>query len=96
MSAKLVGSDWGSGLKFRPHPGPLPQERENRSAASVCAKTVRLGKLFFSAHHGNAAAASGDIKLSNCDASLTLSPGERAGVRAELVTVLSGKEFAHA
>jgi hypothetical protein len=67
----------------RPHPGPLPQEREKRSALSGSAGPVwcslRLVSLI-----NKAAIATREQRFHKGRSSVTLSSGERAGVRASV------------
>jgi hypothetical protein len=67
----------------RPHSGPLPQERGNRSqrfgeAGATACRTA------FSTNDEGAAMAPKANELSSTGRKLSLSPGERAGVRASL------------
>jgi len=76
-----------NGLHARPHPGPLPQERERRSRRLW--KTTRPGVGAPSGWKGsNATDATEAIELSNNVRKFSLSPGERAGVRASLPLTL--------
>src|SRR5450759_3501067 len=66
---------------IRPHPGPLPQERENHSPRFEQYQYARLSYVLQpmtqnQRRQWRAKELSSDVTL------LTLSPGERAGVRA--------------
>ena len=77
-----------NGLHARPHPGPLPQERGRRSRRLW--KPTRPGVGAASERKGsNATDATEAIELSNSARQFSLSPGERAGVRANLLLTLS-------
>ena len=65
----------------RPHPGPLPQEREKHSPRLGHADAPGC-RVIFSAKDEQAAITIATDELSNAVAPLSLSPGERAGVRA--------------
>ena len=68
-------------INIRPHPGPLPQERENRSAV-FCEANAPGGRSVLETNELVAAIANRADEFSNPAALLSLSPGERAGVRA--------------
>jgi len=72
-----------SQINARPHPCPLPRERENRpqitGATNIPCKQARL-----EAKGIETVIAQWTNELSNNAAWLTLSPGERAGVRASV------------
>ncbi len=63
-------------MNVHPHPGPLPQERENRHPFS------RRTSMYFAANDPGSATAIKTNKFSRDTAWLSLSPGERVGVRA--------------
>jgi len=67
----------------RPHPGPLPQERENRSAG---AGEIEHAKFIacLEAKSSEAALARETNEFQKRAESSTLSSGERAGVRASV------------
>jgi len=69
----------------RPHPGPLPQERENGSPVSGDGST-RGVRPTLDPHKFAAAIANTATELSDTVVMLSLSPGERAGVRASVTT----------
>jgi hypothetical protein len=70
-------------MNVRPHPGPLPQERENRLQwAGDASMTVDL--RHHQADSQKMATAYQTHKFSSDVALLTLSQGERAGVRASV------------
>jgi hypothetical protein len=79
------GGKKNSEMNVRPHPGPLPQEREKRPPR--VGATDALGRRsIFRERLNQAAIATVTPKLS-CDApTLSLSPGEKAGVRASVNT----------
>src|SRR5262245_43668285 len=62
----------------RPHPCPLPRERENRAL-----RFVRLGALGCRANDKDVAAARRMVESPEGIATFPLSSGERAGVRAD-------------
>jgi hypothetical protein len=67
----------------RPHPGPLPQERENRSP--LLGETDTVGcRAFAGVNWLKAATARETLKLSERADSCSLSPGERVRVRASV------------
>ena len=70
-------------MNTRPHPGPLPQERGNNSPFSIEADASGC-RTYAEANDTEAALATVDDNFSSTAAALTLSPGERAGVRASL------------
>ena len=70
-------------MNVRPHPGPLPQEREKRSPRLGGADAPGC-RAVFPANDEAAAIATVTNEFSNNAASLPLSPGERAGVRASV------------
>ena len=77
----------------RPHPGPLPQERENRPPISRDADAFAL--LSASGINEQDAATVGRMHESfNAAGSPSLSPGERAGVRASVSQILPKLTFA--
>ncbi len=67
----------------RPHPGPLPQERENYRPFSNKANRLCSAKQFV-ANEQSTAVAIHTNKFSRNGTSLSLSRGERAGVRASV------------
>jgi len=67
----------------RPHPGPLPQERVNRSPFSGDKNASGVPSRF-GASLSEAAVATVLENFSNAAPALPLSPGERAGVRASV------------
>ena len=70
-------------MNVRPHPGPLPQERENRLQwAGDASVPVDLRHLQVDSQ--KTATAYQTHKFSSGVALLSLSPGERAGVRASM------------
>ncbi len=98
MSAQLLPLDLRSVMNVRPHPGPLPQERENLSPPPGGMDAFGFTTRFDQDGTKPATGAAAD-ELSNSVRSFSLSPGERAGVRAgedTIFTMLSGKELAHA
>jgi len=82
-------------MNNRPHPGPLPhppplcfgamQERENYSPPLRDANT-RINPARFLVINRGAAIATRSNKIQNRAETLSLSPGERAGVRAVVHT----------
>ena len=70
-------------IDVRPHPGPLPQERENYRPLSRKTNMLCSAKQFVANEQG-AAMATKTNKFSRDAALLPLSPGERAGVRASV------------
>ena len=70
-------------MNARPHPGPLPQERENYRPLSRKTNVLCSAKKFVANEQG-AAMATKTNKFSRDAALLPLSPGERAGVRASV------------
>ena len=73
-------------MNIRPHPGPLPQERENCSP-SACISNAFDNLTRFGTNHLGLETASGTYELSSNIASPSLSTGERAGVRAGVNTI---------
>ena len=72
-------------MNDRPHPGPLPQERENRPPAS--GESSRCdGSIRFHTKTRAAEIAIEPDEFSSLDQPLSLSPGERAGVRANVIS----------
>ncbi len=67
----------------RPHPDPLPQERESHLPRFVHAKRSGFATCLSGSNQA-AATATTEQPLGEGDASFTLSPGERAGVRASV------------
>jgi hypothetical protein len=91
MSAQVVITNPRSVLQARPHPGPLPQERGNRSPVFIGAEVSGFSRRL----------ETNDMKAATCmvahrffsdGQSFSLFPGERAGVRASVSTISSGKE----
>jgi hypothetical protein len=92
-----------SGFYARPHPGPLPpafamsygsagRERGNGSQPSW--KTTPLGGgAVFERRPTNATSATQAFELSGTARNLSLSPGERAGVRASVPLALLGVHY---
>jgi hypothetical protein len=75
--------------KARPHPGPLPRERENRSPRSW--KNTFLGRrAVFDRKQTNAINATKTFDLSGTVQNPSLSLGERAGVRASVALTFRG------
>ena len=67
----------------RPHPSPLPQERENHPP--VIAETMVTGnRALLEANIIKLATAIATVNQPEDTTSFTLSPGERAGVRADV------------
>ena len=66
----------------RPHPSPLPQERGNRTPRFV--PYGMLGNRSSHGHNTKSVTATGIVKLFSDMTTLSLSPGERAGVRASV------------
>ena len=75
----------------RPHPGPLPQERGNGSPRSDGADVLEQ-RAAFPANDPKAAMAMVAHKFFDGVDSSSLSPGERAGVRADVQYFLPGAE----
>jgi hypothetical protein len=70
-----------NGTEARPHPSPLPREREKRWQRSL--NTTPLGAdAVFERTPNHATNATKAFELSSIVQNLPLSPGERAGVRA--------------
>ena len=67
----------------RPHPGPLPQERENHSPRLDETDAVG-GRAFAGANWLKAAKARETLELSESEDGCSLSPGERVRVRASV------------
>src|ERR1035441_10249616 len=78
-----------SGLKARPHPGPLPQEREDRSERLWPAADLGGGAAF-ARKRNNAPNATSAFELTGAARMLSLSSGERAGVRASVPLTVRG------
>jgi hypothetical protein len=72
-------------MDIRPHPGPLPQERENRAPASGKSK-AHFGRAFYPLSGKAAATASEAKKYPDTAIIFPLSPGESAGVRAGVIS----------
>ena len=72
-----------NGLQDRPHPGPLPQEREDRSPRFGDAE-VAACRATFSTNAEVGAVAPKMNELSSTGRKLSLSPRERVGVRASV------------
>src|SRR2546421_6252483 len=70
-------------MNARPHPGPLPQERVNRWPLFRDQRGIGA-RTHFRASLSEAAIATAPENFSNAAAVLSLSPGERAGVRASV------------
>jgi hypothetical protein len=70
-------------MNARPHPGPLPQERGNDSPFSGEADASGY-RTYAEANDTEAAFATVADNFSSTPAALSLSSGERAGVRASL------------
>ncbi len=82
MSEQIGNAEEKSALEFRPHPDPLPQEREKRlprydDANLPGSQTLR------SANEPSPANATTTIDLSSAPRRCPLSPGERGRVRAK-------------
>jgi hypothetical protein len=71
-----------SGLNVRPHPGPLPQERENRK--SVAGGENIVGGRGSSVNGERLVAATAMLEESESVDGYPLSPGERDRVRASV------------
>ena len=70
-------------MNVRPHPGPLPQEREKIIPSASASN--RLGdQILVAVNHLVRVVATRACELSSGVTSLSLSPGERAGVRASV------------
>jgi len=83
-----------NGVYARPHPGPLPQERENHSP--VTGDSEMTGSLaLFGANDGKAVTAMTTTKFFGNAHSFPLSPGERAGVRASVTTNFPASRITH-
>ena len=78
-----------SGFYIRPHPGPLPQEREEHSPRSWNTMPVG-GPTVFEQRRNHATSANKAFELSDASGDLPLSPGERAGVRASASVISLG------
>jgi hypothetical protein len=74
-------------MNARPHPGPLPQERANRSPGLGDTNALSFGRAFGAMTH-NAVTATMTAKLTSDCNWLSLSSGERAGVRADVKSSL--------
>jgi len=74
-------------MNARPHPGLLPQEKENPSPAFGNANAPGC-RAAFPANDETAALAQGASKLSSGARNFSLSSGERARVRASVKTIL--------
>src|SRR5205823_3123342 len=70
-------------MNARPHPGPLPQERVNCSPLSGDKNGIGA-RTHFRASLSEAAIAAAPENFPGAAAVLSLSPGERAGVRASV------------
>ena len=70
-------------VNARPHPGPLPQERENRSPMSGDTDALSFPNSCETKAR-EATIAKATSRFSDATALLSLSPGERAGVRASV------------
>ena len=81
------GNENESLMNDRPHPGLLPQEKENRSPRFGGADALGC-RASFSTNDEAAVIATVTNKFSSDAPSLTLSSGERAGVRASVKSIL--------
>ena len=72
----------------RPHPGPLPQERENLRRV-LSQRQPSVLRQFSPANHQPAATGNPTSESSQRIRSLSLSPGERARVRASVTQILT-------
>jgi hypothetical protein len=72
-----------NGLNTRPHPGPLPQERESYSPRSGYANALDC-RAAFSAKDTTAVTSKGTSGLARDMCGCSLSPGERVRVRASV------------
>ncbi len=70
-----------NGVYVRPHPAPLPQEREKYSPA-LCETMAAGCRTRTGRNRKNEPIATGTCKFSSAARWLSLSPGERVGVRA--------------
>lgn len=70
-------------MSVRPHPGPLPQERE-KNIPSASASNRRGDQILFAVNHLVQVIAIRACELSSRATSLSLSPRERAGMRADV------------
>jgi hypothetical protein len=73
------------GVDTRPHPGPLPQERGNRSPVADGSEMTGT-RAPLGANGREAVTATATTKLSSNARSFPLSLGERVGVRADVIT----------
>jgi hypothetical protein len=78
-----------SGLKARPHPGPLPQEREDRSRRWWINVALASGAAI-ARRRSNPTNATTAFELTGAARQLSLSSGERAGVRASVPLTVRG------
>ena len=73
-------------INDRPHPGPLPQEREEHSQRSW--NPIPLGlRTVFERRPYRAPIATGAFEPSSDARNISLSLGERAGVRASVLQI---------
>jgi imidazolonepropionase-like amidohydrolase len=79
-------------VNARPHPGPLPQEREKRPSAPGDEKRQDVSQSFIP-NKQETATSEGAVKSTETAAARSLSPGERAGVRASVTTNLSDESL---
>jgi len=80
---RLSGVVNGRMSNARPHPGPLPQEREDRSLINGSSSVV-LDCVRFSKTASKATTALCVHEISEAFRTFTLSPGERVGVRVSV------------
>src|SRR5579862_7108703 len=76
------------GESARRRPGPLPREREEHWPRSWNTMPVD-GPAVFEQRRNNAASASEPFELSRAVHNRSLSPGERAGVRANVLFLIA-------
>jgi len=76
----------GGTIKARPHPGPLPQERENFCRADIGETGAFIRPPITGAIGKEAAKTEPTEELPASARLLSLSPGERVGVRASVVS----------
>ena len=95
MNARLINEIPRSVMNARPHPGPLPQERGNRSQGFIGAEVSGFSPRL-ETNHMKAGTGMVAHEFFSDAQSFSLSPGERAGVRASVITIFFGKEFLHA
>jgi outer membrane protein TolC len=87
-----VAKAGGSDVNVRPHPGLLPEARENRSALQFKANHLGVANQV-ATNNRSAAIVFAASDLSNASQSPSLSPGEMAGVRASGNTNTASQEI---